>query len=184
MHAFTQKGEFHTRLAFWFCIGSDSRLPKMLRYGMRGSKRKVPNRDETVKEEQEKDTNENEDKRQDERHDYLEFPKKLTPEFRQLVHHFTGTHLLTLNKFLPKQTLNECVAPACFHKIGMTGNSAPEKLKRAMLWTDCSNMITARMSHRRSTVIEKIKNLFQGETNPHKQTLEQHELIFNLYFFQ
>ena len=147
-------------------------------------KRREENREEHVGEETERVTEEIEDKRQDEWLGCLEFPKKLDDCQKKHVNHFTDTCLMTLNKFLPEQTLNKCAAPTCFHKIRIKGNSPPEKLKQAMLWTDCSNMIAGRMSHRRSAVIEKIKNLFKGETNPCKQTLEQHELIFNLCFFQ
>ena len=73
----------------------------------RGGKRRGANREEPVKEEQERDADENEDKGQEEWHDYLEFPKKPRDEHRPLVHHFTDSRIMTLNKFLPKQTLNE-----------------------------------------------------------------------------
>ena len=153
---------------------------------MRGRKREVANREEPVKEEQERDVDENEDKRQDEWHDYLEFSKKLRDKCRPLVHHFTDSCIVTLNKFLPEQTPNECVVPACFHVIKMTGNSAPEKLLWAMCWMDVMNTITGRMSHRRSAMIEKMKNMHQGKTDPCKQTSEQHEHepIFNLCLSQ
>ena len=157
---------------------------KMLGNDKRGRKRRGANREEPVKEKPERDTNENEDKRQDEWCDCFKFPKKPREEDMPLVHHFTDSCIMTHNKFLPEQALNQVAVATCFQKIGMKGNSPIEKLRWAMLWTDCGNMIAGRMSHGRSAVIEKIKNLFHGETNPHKQTSEQHELIFNLCFFQ
>mgnify|MGYP000007611835 CR=1 FL=1 len=152
----------------------------------RGRKRKPTTGEENEEEEEERDANEKEDKEQEEWHSYLEFPKTLDLEQKKWVHHFTDTRLMTANKFLPKQAPNECAVPACFHAIRMTGNSAPDKLAWAMCWMDVMNTIAGRMSHRRSAVIEKMKNTHQGKTNPCKQTSEQHEheLIFNLCLSQ
>ena len=159
---------------------------KMSGDNKRGKKRKATNRDKQVEEEQGRDTDEKEDKGQEEWHGHLEFPKKLKEHKKQQVNHFTDTRLMTPNKFLPEQTLNECAVPACFHIIGMKGNPATDKLIRAMFWMDVANTIAGRMSHRRSAMIEKIKNMHQGKTNPCKQTSEQHEheLIFNLCLSQ
>ena len=148
----------------------------------RGRKRKVTTGEENEEEEEERDADEKEDKEQEEWHSYLECPKKLDGCQKQQVHYFTDTRLMTANKFLPKQALNECAVPACFHVIRFAGNSAPDKLKRAMCWIDVMNTIAGRMSHRRSAVIEKMKNMHQGKSSQGKQTSEQHEheLIFNL----
>ena len=152
----------------------------------RGRKRKATTGEENEEEEEERDADEKEDKEQEEWHSHLEFSKKLDECQKQQVNHFTDTRLVTINKFLPKQALNKCAVPACFHVIRFTGNSAPDKLARAMCWTDVMNAIAGRMSHRRSAVIEKMKNMHQGKSSQRKQTSEQHEheLIFNLCLSQ
>jgi hypothetical protein len=151
-------------------------------------KRRAENREEHAGEETERDTDEKEDKRQDEWLGHLEFPKKLREEDSIAVRHFTDSRVMSRimsnNIFLTEQALNEVVVAACFQTIGIKGYSHTEKLRRAMLWTDCRNMIAERMSHRRSLAIEKFEILFHGKTNKNITSSDQHELIFNVCFFQ